>query len=98
MGTLGFVLTVSLILVQVGDAVIPAEPVIINTRVGGEGLAIEPTDPKPIVGVFLVICRNRVFMCSDNGAEFKVCARWELSELGVRNPRFVNGKCVADKQ
>lgn len=75
---------------------LPAEPVIMATAPSPHGLVLEPTEPKPIVGVLLVACRAGSFQCADNGGEFKQCARWELAEMGLTNPRFISGKCIAD--
>lgn len=76
---------------------IPAEPILTVTGIGKTELVLEPSNPKPIVGVFLVICRDGKFMCADNGAEFHSCARWELADIGLKNSRFSSGKCIADR-
>lgn len=76
---------------------IPAEPTIVITGVGNYDLEVEPSNPLPILSRFVVACRDKVFICSDNGAEFKPCARWELSDLGLKNARFEHGKCIADR-
>lgn len=77
---------------------VPAEPILFITGVGNSGLALEPSTPIPTVARFIIACANEKFMCSDNGAAFHHCTRRELSDVGLMHPRFVSGKCLAERR